>query len=76
MTKLATPLNKAQLDILKLFNRPMSDKDLADLNDVLIDFLMKKLTESADRSIEERGLSVEEVDNWRFEHNRTATIEA
>ena len=48
----------------------MSDKDLADLNDVLVDFLMKKLTESADRSIEERGLSVEEVDNWRFEHNR------
>ena len=76
MTKLETPLNKAQLDILKLFNRPMSDKDLAELNDVLIDFLMKKLTESADRSIEEQGLSTEEVDNWRFEHNRTATIEA
>ena len=75
MTKLATPLNKAQLDILKLFNRPMSDKDLADLNDVLVDFLMKKLIKSADYSIEKEGLTTEEVDNWRFEHNRRASTQ-
>ena len=75
MTKLATPLNKAQLDILILFNRPMSDKDLADLNDVLVDFLMKKLIKSADYSIEKEGVTTEEVDNWRFEHNRRASTQ-
>lgn len=72
MTKLAAPLNSAQLEILKLFSTPMNDKDLAALKETLIDFLMQKLVTSADRSVAEQGLSNEDVNNWRFEHNRVA----
>ena len=64
------PLNKTQLEILKLFNHPLNNKDLVELKQVLIDFLMHKLVIEADRSIDEKGLSGEEVNNWRFEHNR------
>ena len=72
MTQLTAPLNKAQIEILKLFNQPMNDKDLAELNEILIDFLMEKLIKSADHFVDEKGLSTEDVDNWRFEHNRLA----
>ena len=75
MTKLAAPLNKVQLDILKLFSQPMNDKDAAELNELLIDFLMEKLIKSADYSIEKEGLTTEDVDNWRFEHNRRASTQ-
>jgi hypothetical protein len=72
MTKLAYPLNTAQLEILKLFSHPMNDKDLSALKETLIDFLMQKLVASADRSVAEQGLTTEEVNNWRFEHNRAS----
>ena len=72
MTQLTAPLNKVQIEILKLFNQPMNDKDLAELNEILIDFLMEKLIKSADHFVDEKGLSTEDVDNWRFEHNRLA----
>lgn len=72
MTKLAPPLNSAQLEILKLFNSPLNDRDLAMLKETLIDFLMDKLITSADRSINEQGITTEEVNNWRFEHNRAS----
>ena len=70
MTKLAPPLNSAQLEILKLFNHPLNERDLATLKETLIDFLMDKLITSADRSINEQGITMEEVNNWRFEHNK------
>ena len=35
MTQLTAPLNKVQIEILKLFNQPMNDKDLAELNYLL-----------------------------------------
>ncbi len=72
MTKLAPPLNTAQLEILKLFNHPLNDKDLTALKETLIDFLMQKLVASADSSINEKGLTTEQVNNWRFEHNRVS----
>jgi hypothetical protein len=56
MTKLASPLNTAQLEILKLFNYPLNDKDLSALRETLIDFLMQKLVASADRSVAEQGV--------------------
>ncbi len=70
MTKLTPPLNRAQIEILKLFNQPMNDNDLAELKEILIDFLMDKLIKSADESINEQGLTIGDVDKWRFEHNR------
>lgn len=70
MTKLTAPLNRAQIEILKLFNQPMNDNDLAELKEILIDFLMDKLIKSADQSIDEQGLTTGEVNKWRFEHNR------
>ena len=76
MNQLAMPLNNAQIQILKLFYQPMNDKDLADLNEMLIDFLMEKLIKAAGHVIDKQGLSIEEVDNWRFEHNRLASAHA
>jgi hypothetical protein len=73
MTKLSPPLNRTQLEILKLFSQPMNDKDLAELKEILIDFLMSKLIKAADSSIEKQGISTEDVDNWRFEHNRISS---
>lgn len=66
MTQLTAPLNRAQLEILKLFNQPMNESDLAELKEILIDFLMDKLVKAADQSIAEQGLTTEAVENWHL----------
>ena len=59
MTPPAQPLNTTQLEILKLFNHPLHNKDLSGLKEVLINFLMQKLVAEADRDVDEKGLTIE-----------------
>lgn len=64
MTSGQGPLNNAQLEILKLFNRPMSDKELYELKDLLAQHYAKKAMDEADRLWDERGYTQETMDKW------------
>ncbi|MFN7119383.1 MAG: hypothetical protein ACK4TA_21475 [Saprospiraceae bacterium] len=61
-------LNTAQLEILKLFDRQMSEAELMELKQLLIDFLAKKVVEEADKAFDEKGYTAEDIERWKTEH--------
>ncbi|MDX1939474.1 MAG: hypothetical protein SFU99_02925 [Saprospiraceae bacterium] len=61
-------LNAAQLEIIKLFDRDLSEKDLRELKQVLIEFLAKKVVEEADKAFDEKGYSLADIEHWKIEH--------
>lgn len=61
-------LNTAQLEILKLFDRQMSEAELLELKQILIDFLAKKVVEEADKAFDEKGYTAEDIELWKAEH--------
>jgi len=64
-------LNTAQLEILKLFDRQMSEAEILELKQVLIDFLAKKVVEEADKAFDERGYTANDIENWKTAHFHT-----
>lgn len=63
-------LNKAQLEILKLFQVINTEKDLQELKQLLIQYLSKKLVEEADKASEEKGYTQADLIEWKNEHFR------
>ena len=64
------PLNNAQLELLKLFSKPLTKTELDELKATLLNFLSKKLTAEVNEASKERGYSEKQIDNFRLEHNR------
>ena len=64
MDVLQTPLNKAQLELLKLFSRVSSEEELNELRTIIGQFYAKKVTEEANRLWDERGYTQETMDQW------------
>jgi hypothetical protein len=64
MRELKAPLNKAQLEILKLFSQPMSDDDLKEIKSLLVKHLSNKLTHKIDRIAKKKGYTQKDFDNW------------
>jgi hypothetical protein len=60
-------LNNAQLEILKLFAADLSEDELKDLRQLLIDFRYHRLQQAIDKI----HLSKEQVEAWREGHDRT-----
>lgn len=71
MPAIAAPaLNPAQLEILKLFAAPLSEKDLADLKTMLCQFLYERLTVEADRAFEAKKYTPATITKWKTERMR------
>jgi hypothetical protein len=66
-------LNAAQLEILKMFKTFKSEEELKELKAHLSKFLVKKMTDAADKAWEERGYTNETVEQWKHEHFRIKT---
>jgi hypothetical protein len=71
-SQLHTPLNNAQLELLKLFSTELSDQDLRELKQVLLEFKFKKVTTLADKAWSEQGWTDETVDKLLHSHLRTS----
>jgi hypothetical protein len=54
MTEL-TKLNQTQLDILRLFNRPISDAELQEIRQLLTAHLFKRVRNGANQAWDENG---------------------
>jgi hypothetical protein len=63
-------LNAAQLEILKMFTTFKSEEELKELKELLLKFLVKKMTEAADNAWDQRGYTNETVEEWKHEHLR------
>jgi hypothetical protein len=58
------PLNKTQLEILKLFAVPLSEAELRDIKSLLVKHLSEKLTTKTGRISDEKGYSQNDFNNW------------
>lgn len=61
-------LNNAQIEILKMFSKPMNRKDLSDLKKTLIDFLSSKIDSEVDEIWDKRKLSQSKLDKLLKTH--------
>lgn len=57
-------LNKTQLEILKLFTRPLSEEELQDIKNVLVNHLSEKLIRKTDAITKQKKYTQEDFNNW------------
>lgn len=64
MEELKTPLNKAQLELLKLFGRISNEEELNEIKTLIGQYYAKKATDKADKLWEERSYTQETMNQW------------
>jgi hypothetical protein len=57
-----TELNPIQVSLLRLFNRPMSEKETLELKKLLTDYYADKLEEELNKVIPEKGYTQHDFD--------------
>jgi hypothetical protein len=74
MTATALNLNPAQLSIMKTYAKThLSDTDLKELNQMLLDFFYQKAMKMVKKADEDLGYTSETFKEWSEEHNRIKT---
>ena len=58
----AQPLNDVQLMLLRLFSRPMPDKDLEAIREMLLNYYETALHEEVELVIEKKGITKADFD--------------
>ncbi|MEI6412215.1 MAG: dephospho-CoA kinase [Bacteroidota bacterium] len=64
------PLTKAQLEILKVLSRPMTEEDIIDLKQSIVRHFAAKLLQEADRSWEQNNWTEKDTKTLRKRHFR------
>lgn len=62
METLQTPLNKAQLELLKIFGKIKSEEELNELKDLIVNYYAQRLMDRVDKIWEERGYTEEDME--------------
>ncbi|HWD87436.1 MAG TPA: hypothetical protein VG367_04870 [Mucilaginibacter sp.] len=58
-----TELNPVQISLLRLFNRPMSEKETLEIRNLLVDHYSEILKHEVTKAIAEKGYTSEDLDN-------------
>lgn len=64
-------LNKTQKEILKMFDENQTEEDLAEIKQLLSEYLANKLMKEIEKESIEKGYTREIIDSWKDEHFRT-----
>lgn len=67
-TNLKSPLNPAQLEILKLFSRDLGEEDLLAIKRLIVKYLAEKASRMADQIWQEKGWTNEDMDRLANTH--------
>jgi hypothetical protein len=68
-------LTNLQLELLKTFSRPIPQKQVLEIKDLLADYFAKKVDEGLDNLIEEQNWQVsDKVEEWKKSHSRTPYV--
>lgn len=62
MEVLSSPLNAAQLELLKIFGKIKTEEELNELKDVIVNFYAQRLMNRADEIWEERGYTQDDME--------------
>lgn len=71
MAALKTPLNDTQLELLELFSENLSDEELAEVKNLLLQFRLKRLKKAANQVWDEKGWTDEDAERMLHTHMRT-----
>ena len=58
-----TELNSVQVSLLRLFNRPMSEKETLELKTLLTDYYANQLEEEVNKVVSEKGYVPKDFDD-------------
>lgn len=67
---MASPLNKTQLEILKLFQQEQSEEDLKEIKSLLVTYLADKVTRTADKAFDEKAYTSDVFEKWKKDNFR------
>jgi hypothetical protein len=70
METIQTPLNEAQLEIIQLFGTGVSDDDMKELKQLLLEFRFRRVAQLADKISREKGWTDEFIDTIPDGHLR------
>ncbi len=65
------PLNSAQIELLKLFERPLSAQQLQDINQLISQYLAEQTTKLGTHVWQEKQLTDKDMDALLTQHIRT-----
>ena len=65
------PLNAAQTEILRLFAEGVNEEELTQLRQILIDFKFNRVTALADKILDEKGWSAQDLTKNAQKKERT-----
>ena len=68
-TTINTPLNKHQLEILKLFSRDMEEKDFLEIKRLIVGYLAGKVSDEADKVWEKNNWTNEDMNELLKKHH-------
>ena len=66
-----SPLNKGQLEILKLFTRDLDDHDIMAIKRLIVSYLAGKVTSMADKVWDEKKWTDDDMEQLLNDHKRT-----
>ena len=64
-------LTNLQLELVKLFSFEVSEDQMKELKQILVDYFASKITEDMDRLFEENNWDESKIEEWSTEHMRT-----
>jgi hypothetical protein len=70
-THLKQPLTPMQLELLKMFERDVNEKDLLEIKKILVQYFANRAMNLADKVWEEKGWLENDEQNLLKVHNRT-----
>jgi hypothetical protein len=66
-----TPLTNLQIELLKLFEYELSEKQLLEVRNMLSTYFAQKATEEMDKLFEESNWDNNKIEDWTKEHMRS-----
>ena len=65
------PLNKSQIEILKLFRRELPESDMVEIKRLIAKYLAGKIMDAADEVWDQNAWTDDEIDKLLKTHERT-----
>lgn len=71
VNQLKFPLNEVQIELLKVFDKKLDEKEMQELKDFLLDLKFRKFQKTVDSAFETKNYSVSDLEKMNSEHLRT-----
>ncbi|MCB0650644.1 MAG: hypothetical protein KDC85_05160 [Saprospiraceae bacterium] len=67
----AKKLTNLQIELLEVFKYDLSEKQIKEIKNLLVEYFSKKVTEGIDEHFEDKQWGPEKIEEWAKEHMRT-----